>query len=100
MTPGEIQRDIGARLRSFRLDRRLPQAELASRAGVSLRALQHIEAGAGSTLETFIRVLKALGYLSMFDDIAPANLVQPMNLLRRRKPRLRAPRQRIAKARS
>lgn len=91
LTPAEIQIDIGARLRALRLDRKLSQAEVAMRANVSVRALQNLEAGTGSTIETYIRVLKALGQLNTLDSLAPAVSAKPMELVRRRKPRQRAP---------
>lgn len=91
LTPAEIQADLGGRLRALRLDTRLSQAEAASRAGISVRALQHLETGTGSTLESYIRVLKALGHLNTLDSLAPAVGIKPMELVNRRKPRQRAP---------
>lgn len=96
MTPAEMQIELGGRIRAQRLAARLSQAEMASRAGISLRALQHLEAGAGSTLGIFIRALKALG-ISVLDVVPLAN-IQPMDILMRRRkpPRQRAPKSTIA----
>lgn len=94
MTAAEMQIELGGRIRAQRLAARLSQAETASRSGCSLRALQRLEIGAGSTLETFIRALKALGLDAL--DVVPSADIQPMDiLLRRRKP----PRQRAPKSR-
>ena len=94
MTPAEMQTEIGARTRAQRLAQRLSQSETASRAGVSLRALQRLEMGKGSTLQIFIRTTKALGLDVL--DVVPTADIQPMDLLRRRrrKPRQRAPKSR------
>jgi transcriptional regulator with XRE-family HTH domain len=80
-TPLELQAFLGERLRALRVDRGLTQAEAASRAGVSLRALQKLEAGSGSELETFLRILKAVGDIAVLDLLAPAPSVSPMALL-------------------
>lgn len=80
-TPEEIQSDLGERLRPLRLGQRLTQAGLASRAGVSPRALRGLESGEGSSLITVIRVLKALGALTSLDALAPQPTISPMALL-------------------
>lgn len=80
-TPEEIQSDLGERLRQLRLGQRLTQAGLASRAGVSPRALRGLESGEGSSLITLIRVLKALGALTSLDALAPQPTISPMALL-------------------
>ena len=80
-TPEEIQSDLGARLRQLRLGQRLTQAGLASRAGISPRAVRALESGEGSSLITLIRVLKALGALASLDALAPQPTISPMALL-------------------
>lgn len=80
-TPEEVQSDLGERLRQLRLGKRLTQAGLASRAGVSPRAVRALESGEGSNLLTLIRVLKALEALASLDALAPQPTVSPMALL-------------------
>ena len=94
MTAAEMQIELGGRIRAQRLAQRLAQIETASRSGCSLRALQRLEAGVGSTLLVFIRVCKALGLDAT--EIVPTVGVLPMDLLRRRR---RSPRQRAPKSR-
>lgn len=84
------QVDLGQRLRAARLAQQLTQQELAAQAGVSLRALQQLEGGAGSALNTFLQVLDALGQLRILDALAP-----PANAAQR--PAMRAPRKRAAR---
>lgn len=81
LTPSEVLADLGQRLAARRLARGVTQAEVAAKAGVSRRALQKLEAGTGSTLETLIRVLRALDLDRAVDNIAPAATVSPMALL-------------------
>ncbi|SFL30761.1 helix-turn-helix transcriptional regulator [Lysobacter sp. cf310] len=94
-TPPELLVELGARISRLRIAKELTQAELASRAGVSPRALGDLERGKGSSLVTYVSVLKALDALSSLDALAPAPTISPMALLRTRQaqPR-RAPRRR------
>lgn len=89
-TPQEIQVELGSRLRRLRLDRNLDQISTAGKAGISEKALRNLESGHGSTVETLVRVLKALDFLQGIDMLAPEITVNPLELLRRAK----APRQR------
>lgn len=82
-TPEEIQTDLGKRIRRFRLNRNDAQADVAARAGLSVRTLRDLETGQGSTLITLIRVLKALDALSSLDALAPRPTVSPMAMLER-----------------
>jgi len=80
-TANEVLVDIGQRLQARRLSRAMRQADLAAKAGVSRTAVQALEAGKGSTLETLIRVLRALDLERALDALAPAATVSPMALL-------------------
>lgn len=62
---------MGSRLRTARLRRKLTQAVLAERVGVTLPTLRKLEAGDPSTsLATAVRVLQALGLAKDIDKIA------------------------------
>lgn len=89
-TPEEVQWILGERLRRLRLDRNLDQRTTAEKAGISEKALRNLEAGRGSTLETLIRVLKALGYLQGIDVLVPEPSINPLDLLRQSKAPQRA----------
>jgi len=82
---------LGARVRARRIAEQLTQAELADRANVSVGALQHLEGGAGATITTFVRVLRALGQADWVETLGPAPApFNPLDLLdgspRRRRP--------------
>lgn len=89
-TPEELQTVLGERLRRLRLNRNLDQRTTAEKAGISEKALRNLEAGKGSTVETLIRVLKALEYLQGIDMLAPEISVNPLDLLRQPKAPQRA----------
>jgi transcriptional regulator with XRE-family HTH domain len=80
-TPDELQAVLGGRLRALRLNRNFSQRELAGKSGVSLRALHNLEAGAGSTLETFLRALKALNAVDAIETLVPQPKISPLTLL-------------------
>ena len=62
---------LGSRLRAARLRRKLTQALLAERVGISLPTLRKLEAGDPSTsLATVVRVLQVLGLAGDIDKLA------------------------------
>ena len=83
----DLEARLGASLRRLRLDRNLEQATLAHRAGISLRSLQRLEVGQGSTTHTLIRVLRALDSEDWLKTIAPVPTINPLTTA---KPRQRA----------
>jgi transcriptional regulator with XRE-family HTH domain len=93
-TPEELQIALGERLRRLRLSRNVDQRATADKAGISEKALRNLESGHGSTVETLVRTLKALGYLRGIEMLAPEATVDPLALLHTAKPqqRVRRPR--------
>jgi len=93
-TPEELQIALGERIRKLRLSRNVDQRATASKAGISERALRNLESGHGSTVETLVRTLKALGCLQGIEMLAPEVAVDPLALLHTAKPpqRVRRPR--------
>ncbi|MDP4028837.1 MAG: helix-turn-helix domain-containing protein [Gallionella sp.] len=89
-TPEELQAALGKRLRRLRLNRNLDQRTTAEKAGISEKALRNLEGGHGSTVETLLRVLKALDYLQGIEMLAPEISVNPLDLLRQTKAPQRA----------
>jgi transcriptional regulator with XRE-family HTH domain len=81
-TPDEIAVDLGERIRALRLAADCTQAVAADKAGVSVRSLRDLESGQGSTVQTLVRVLKALGVQEVVDAIAPTPRVSPLQLLK------------------
>lgn len=75
-------RDLGARLAKVRLSRNLTQAWLAQEAGVSLPSIKRLEAGRNSSLDTLLRVLRALSLGDRILDILPNPAVRPVERIR------------------
>jgi transcriptional regulator with XRE-family HTH domain len=86
-TTSEWLRELGAGLRQRRIRGRLTQEELARRADVSLSALKHLESGAGATLTSLVKVVRALGAEDWLAALAaPAEpTVSPIQMLHERR---------------
>lgn len=97
MTPAELRAILGGRIRRLRIGRDLDQVTTAERAGVSEKALRNLETGRGSSVETLVRVLKALDALAGLDTLVPEPTVDPIALLRHRREPQRVRRVRAVK---
>ncbi len=90
----ELQAVLGEQLKQLRIAKNLDQITTAEKAGISEKALRNLEAGRGSTVESMLRVLKALDSLSGLQLIAPAPSISPLALLRHTRVRRRVRRSR------
>lgn len=85
----EILSLIGEAVKRERLRQNVTQAVLASRSGVSINAVKHLESGSGATLGTFVLVCRILGkdsWIRSFaqtEEISPVEYVEMMNKARR-----------------
>jgi len=73
---------LGGRLAQLRIDSGLTQAELARQAGVGRSTVERLEAGKSTQLSSFIRILRVLGLVDGFLELAPEPGLSPMDLLR------------------
>jgi transcriptional regulator with XRE-family HTH domain len=96
-SPDELQIELGHRLRQLRLWRNLDQRSAADKAGIARAALQNLEAGRGSSVQTLVRTLKALNYPEGIELLAPEPTVNPLALLRSKRPPQRVRRSRSKK---
>ena len=81
-TTEETLREIGQRLRRYRLQQNRTAFDVAREAGIGARTLERAEAGENPTLETVVRILRALGRLDALDAFLPPPLVSPIQLAR------------------
>jgi transcriptional regulator with XRE-family HTH domain len=89
-SPAELQVELGRRIRQLRLSRNIDQRAAAEKAGIARAALQNLEAGHGSSVQTLLRTLKALNYLAGIEALAPEPTVNPLALLKTKKAPQRA----------
>ena len=87
---GQIEQDLCDQLRKVRIARNITQQTMAHMAGVSERTIRRMEAGEGVSLDTFIRVLSALGIQENLKVIFPDVSIRPVERVRFGKERMRA----------
>ena len=92
----ELVQALGQRLRAQRFAKLLTQAELAARAGVSVSAIKKLEASGLTTLETFVRVIQALG---LVDELTHLLTLRPTTSIAAMEAAQDAPRQRVRRPR-
>jgi len=80
-TDEAILGELGDRLRQARLNANVTQQDLAERAGVSLGALRGAEAGSGTSMTTFVRIMRALGLLDRIETMLPVPEISPLQML-------------------
>src|ERR1700722_19110086 len=97
-SPMELQIELGRRLRQLRLSRNVDQRATAEKAGITRSPLQNLEPGKGSSLQTLLRILKALNYLEGMEALAPEPTVNPLALLKTKKAPRRASRRRTPRS--
>ena len=77
-TSQQIETALCNRLENIRLARNMTQMQLAEEAGVSLRTIVRLEKGQGVSVDTFIRVLIALGIHQNLEALLPDPTVRPI----------------------
>ncbi|MDE0523532.1 MAG: helix-turn-helix transcriptional regulator [Boseongicola sp. SB0667_bin_21] len=73
-----ILQEFGNRLARHRKQRGFSQTSLAEEAGLGVATLRRIEAGEGSQMESWIKLLKALRMTSSIDQFLPETVASPM----------------------
>ena len=81
-TTEEWEQEIGAQVNALRIRQRVEQTELAELANISVGAIKNLEGGKGSTLKTFIKVLRALGREDFLAALQPEVSVSPLDVAR------------------
>ena len=83
-TSEQIAALLGQRLEAARLHRNINQSALAKQAGVSRRTITRLENGHGVSLDTFIRVCSALGFVDHLANLFPEAQISPVERVRRK----------------
>ena len=77
-TSNQIETALCKRLETIRLSRNITQAQLAAEAGVSSRTIGRLENGQGVSMDTFIRIMMALGIQQSLEALLPDPTVRPI----------------------
>lgn len=79
LTPDSIiLKELGERLAKHRKQRCFSQDDLAEEAGLGVATLRRMEAGDGSQMESWLKLLKALQMMSAIDRFLPETAESPM----------------------
>lgn len=82
---------FGRKVEAYRIARRFKQEDLAEKAGISTRTLGRLEAGGNGTLDTVLRILRALDIEDRLLDLIPDARTSPLDPRSESQP----PRQRV-----
>jgi transcriptional regulator with XRE-family HTH domain len=82
--------DLGERLAKYRLSRNLRQSDIASKAGISRGVIARLEAGQGGTVDSLVRVMKALDIDDRIVNIIPDARISPLDTRQTKPPRQRS----------
>ena len=89
-TTSELMTTLGRNMRNIRLRQNIDQQQLAERAAVALNVVKNLESGKGTTLTSFIKVLRALNREDWLDALAPHVTISPLQMLKEKPVRQRA----------
>ncbi|MDH4126939.1 MAG: helix-turn-helix domain-containing protein [Gammaproteobacteria bacterium] len=81
-SPEAIEASLGRRFERLRLSKNINQSALAEEAGVSRRTITRLENGEGVSLDTFVRVMRALGVAERLDALLPDPVTRPVERIR------------------
>lgn len=82
MSDSAILEVLGSFIRETRLRQNKTQQELAALAGIERMTLVRIEKGDSASMSTFIRLLRSLGQLHVFDQLIIPEQLSPLQLAR------------------
>lgn len=77
-----ILKNLGARIKAYRIARGMKQQELAEESGIGLNTVVKIEGGQSVSFALFISVLRTLGLLENLDCLIPEQKPSPLQLMK------------------
>lgn len=80
---GEIMVEVGEKLRQLRINKKLTQQELAQVVGVNRRLIGEIEAGKGTSLLVFIKILKTFNKTDKLLELLESSSISPREMFRK-----------------
>lgn len=100
-TANQIEKGLGKQIQNYRLLTNTTQAELAKNAYISTKTIRRLENGEGVSLDTFIRVLKALDLGENLKILLPDSSIRPVDRIRfagKERKRARPPKRQLKEA--
>jgi Predicted transcription factor, homolog of eukaryotic MBF1 len=81
LSPAALCEELGERIKRARLNRNLTQKDVATQAGLSVKAVQSVESGTATLLST-VAVLQVLGVAEQLDLVLPEPELSPRQLMK------------------
>lgn len=89
LTSRAILKQLAERIKKYRIDMNLSQAEFAQKAGISLKSITNFESGSDVKFSSFIKILKALNLADNLEFLVPDVSKRPSSFLASEKQRQR-----------
>jgi len=89
LTSQAILAKLAERVKKYRIDMNLSQAEFAQKAGISLKSITNFESGSDVKFSNFIKILKALEIADNLEILVPDVSKRPSSFLASEKQRQR-----------
>ncbi len=80
---GDIMIELGEKLRQLRKSKKYNQQELADRVGISRKLVIDIEAGRGTSLLVFVKVLKVFKRTNRLLEILDSSPISPKEMYKK-----------------
>ncbi len=84
MSNANVAQEIGKRLKTHRINKKLTQKQLAEKAGVSLFTIAQVEKGKSVSLSMLIPVLRVLRLIDNLELLVPEPQISPIALLKQK----------------
>lgn len=94
-----LLKELGERIKDIRIAHNMKQEEMAENAGVSLSTVRRIEAGDGSTMDNFLRILRCLNLIQNLEILIPEQHQSAYEIYRQIPKRQRASKEKEINAR-
>lgn len=75
-----VAKQLGEKIKEFRLELNMTQKELSEASGVSLFTVQSVEKGNNTSLEKFVQILRALRRLDVLEPFFAPKPISPIAL--------------------
>lgn len=75
-----VAKQLGEKIKEFRLELNMTQKELSKASGVSLFTVQSVEKGNNTSLEKFVQILRALRRLDVLEPFFAPKPISPIAL--------------------
>ena len=82
MSDSAIIKEIGNRLKNYRLRKNCTQEELAKKSGISMGSVHKIESGKAVSFAIVVSAMRTLRLLDNLETFIPAPSISPVDLLK------------------